>query len=202
MTRGGGGKEFSRIFAGEYGLKTGGIVMSTLSLSAELFRELSYLADDEGCMRSLVAYARRLVARRREEDEAREGMAVAEEGEAYRPLTREEMAAEVEEMCRVLADFVQIAQGYRADECRAYATSAWAYDAMAWACGAGLVTVACDPLNVTALHTQLPEAMVIDFHDQAALTNLVAQVDTVVIGPGVGTEAASLAVLHTVFAQS
>ena len=30
----------------------------------------------------------------------------------------------VEEMCRVLADFVQIAQGYRADECRAYATSA------------------------------------------------------------------------------
>ena len=74
--------------------------MSTMSLSAELFRELSYLADDEGCMRSLVAYARRLVARRREEDEAREGMAVAEEGVAYRPLTREEMAAEVEEMCR------------------------------------------------------------------------------------------------------
>lgn len=30
----------------------------------------------------------------------------------------------VEEMCRVLADFVRIAQGYRADECRAYATSA------------------------------------------------------------------------------
>lgn len=68
--------------------------------------------------------------------------------------------------------------------------------------GAGLVTVACDPLNVTALHTQLPEAMVIDFHDQAALTNLVAQVDTVVIGPGLGTEAASLAVLQTVFAQT
>ena len=74
--------------------------MSTLSLNAELFRELSYIADDEGSMRALVAYAKRLVARRQEADEERAGMAVAEEGEAYRPLTREEMAAEVEEMCQ------------------------------------------------------------------------------------------------------
>ena len=30
----------------------------------------------------------------------------------------------VEEMCRVLGEFVRIAEGYRADCCRAYATSA------------------------------------------------------------------------------
>lgn len=29
--------------------------------------------------------------------------------------------------------------------------------------GAGLVTVACDLVNRTALHARLPEAMVIDF---------------------------------------
>lgn len=68
--------------------------------------------------------------------------------------------------------------------------------------GTGLVTVACDPLNATALHTQLPEAMVIDFKNQEKLAQMVSQVNTVVIGPGLGEEAESLAVLKTVFANT
>lgn len=65
--------------------------------------------------------------------------------------------------------------------------------------GAGLVTVACDPQNITALHANLPEAMAIDFHDAAALTAQVEQANVVVVGPGLGTEPASLAILKTVF---
>ena len=68
--------------------------------------------------------------------------------------------------------------------------------------GTGLVTVACDPLNTTALHTQLPEAMVIDFNDQPKLAQMVSQVNTVVVGPGLGEEAESLAVLKTVFTNT
>lgn len=65
--------------------------------------------------------------------------------------------------------------------------------------GAGLVTVACDLVNRTALHARLPEAMVIDFTDQAALSKLVKSVDTVVVGPGLGEEDVSRRVLNTVF---
>lgn len=52
--------------------------------------------------------------------------------------------------------------------------------------GAGLVTVATDPINTTALHSQLPEAMVIDFNNHQELAEMVAKVNTVVIGPGLG----------------
>lgn len=65
--------------------------------------------------------------------------------------------------------------------------------------GAGLVTVATDPLNVTALHANLPEAMAIDFHDSATLTDQIEKATVVVVGPGLGEEAASLTVLKTVF---
>ncbi len=68
--------------------------------------------------------------------------------------------------------------------------------------GTGLVTVACDPTNITALHTQLPEAMAIDFTDKAALTGMIKRVNTVVVGPGLGEEAASLRVLKNVFAAT
>lgn len=65
--------------------------------------------------------------------------------------------------------------------------------------GAGLVTVACDPVNITALHTQLPEAMAIDFNDGQALNEQVQKADTIVIGPGLGEDDDSLAVMLSVF---
>lgn len=65
--------------------------------------------------------------------------------------------------------------------------------------GAGLVTVATDMLNATPLHSQLPEAMVMDFTDDKAVANMVPKVDTVVIGPGLGEEDESKAVLKNVF---
>lgn len=68
--------------------------------------------------------------------------------------------------------------------------------------GAGLVTVATDPINTTALHSQLPEAMVIDFNNHQELAEMVAKVNTVVIGPGLGEEEESKAVLDNVFAYT
>ncbi|WP_295728522.1 NAD(P)H-hydrate dehydratase [uncultured Limosilactobacillus sp.] len=67
-------------------------------------------------------------------------------------------------------------------------------------CGTGLVTVATDPINASPIHSQLPEAMVIDFRDAHAIANLISQVNTVVIGPGLGEEAESKAILEKVFA--
>ncbi|MGV0167049.1 NAD(P)H-hydrate dehydratase [Furfurilactobacillus sp. WILCCON 0119] len=66
--------------------------------------------------------------------------------------------------------------------------------------GAGLTTTLTDPINITALHTRMPEAMVADFHDPTQLEQLVHQATSIVIGPGLGTDATSLAVLKRVFA--
>ncbi|KMK52801.1 ADP-dependent (S)-NAD(P)H-hydrate dehydratase [Fructobacillus sp. EFB-N1] len=52
--------------------------------------------------------------------------------------------------------------------------------------GAGLVTVATDPVNKAALHARLPEAMVVDYHQD--LSDLIAGVDVVLIGSGLGNE--------------
>ena len=68
--------------------------------------------------------------------------------------------------------------------------------------GTGLVTVATDPINTTALHSQLPEAMVIDFNNHQELAEMVAKVDTVVVGPGLGEEEESKAVLDNVFSHT
>ncbi len=51
--------------------------------------------------------------------------------------------------------------------------------------GAGLTAVATHPVNLTALHTRLPEAMFIDWRD-AKLANLIKNMDVVVCGPGLG----------------
>lgn len=51
--------------------------------------------------------------------------------------------------------------------------------------GAGLTAVATHPVNLTALHTHLPEAMFIDWRD-AKLANLIKNMDVVVCGPGLG----------------
>lgn len=68
--------------------------------------------------------------------------------------------------------------------------------------GAGLVTVATDKTNADPLHSRLPEAMVIDFDNQSAVSDMVEKVDTVVIGPGLGEESESRAVLDNVFAHT
>ncbi|GAK30903.1 carbohydrate kinaes [Weissella oryzae SG25] len=54
--------------------------------------------------------------------------------------------------------------------------------------GAGLVTLATDPINFTALHSRTPEAMVIDWHDDAQLALAIEQADVILIGPGLGTD--------------
>lgn len=51
--------------------------------------------------------------------------------------------------------------------------------------GAGLTAVATHPVNLTALHARLPEAMLIDWRD-AKLANLIKNMDVVVCGPGLG----------------
>ena len=50
--------------------------------------------------------------------------------------------------------------------------------------GAGLVTVATDPSNFTAIHSHKPEAMVINFNDD--LTAYINTSDVILIGSGLG----------------
>ncbi|KRL97559.1 NAD(P)H-hydrate dehydratase [Liquorilactobacillus satsumensis] len=64
--------------------------------------------------------------------------------------------------------------------------------------GAGLVSCASSPLNLTALHTIVPEAMFIDSTVAKELRQAVAAADVIVIGPGLGTSAHSLEILSTV----
>lgn len=53
--------------------------------------------------------------------------------------------------------------------------------------GAGLIATATDPVNLTALHARDPEAMFLDYHD-SSLASLIAKMDVVVCGPGLGTD--------------
>jgi hydroxyethylthiazole kinase-like uncharacterized protein yjeF len=50
--------------------------------------------------------------------------------------------------------------------------------------GAGLVTVATDPCNFSALHAHLPETMVVNFNTD--LTDLLITADIILIGSGLG----------------
>lgn len=72
--------------------------MNTMSLNAEILRELSYIADDETRLKKALNYVRRLVSQQKEE-EMQSASKVAEEGEAYRPLTKAELVAELKELC-------------------------------------------------------------------------------------------------------
>lgn len=65
--------------------------------------------------------------------------------------------------------------------------------------GAGLVTTATDPSNSGALHSQLPEAMFADFNNADQLASLVEPATTVVVGPGLGDDQTSLAILKNDF---
>jgi hydroxyethylthiazole kinase-like uncharacterized protein yjeF len=65
--------------------------------------------------------------------------------------------------------------------------------------GGGLVSVATDRVNRDALHARLPEAMIIPYDDPAYI-QLLATMDVIVIGPGLGTEAFALQLLTATFA--
>ncbi|GAP00048.1 NAD(P)H-hydrate dehydratase [Fructobacillus ficulneus] len=63
--------------------------------------------------------------------------------------------------------------------------------------GAGLVTVATDPSNKTALLARLPEAMVVDFNQD--LTPLIDSANVILIGSGLGDE---FFILQKVFSRT
>lgn len=65
--------------------------------------------------------------------------------------------------------------------------------------GAGLNTTLTDPSNFVSLHSRLPEAMVADFNDDSELNDLVQAANTIVVGPGLGTDTTSLRILQTIF---
>ena len=72
--------------------------MSTMSLNADLFRELSYIADDEESMRKVLGYIRKVVAQRRKAIASAPSV-VAEGAVAYHPMTKAELIADLIEMC-------------------------------------------------------------------------------------------------------
>lgn len=55
--------------------------------------------------------------------------------------------------------------------------------------GAGLVTVASNAVNRSALHSSLPEVMFTDMHQQSALTQQIKASDVILLGPGLGRDA-------------
>lgn len=66
--------------------------------------------------------------------------------------------------------------------------------------GAGLVTLATDPVNLTALHVRTPEAMFIDWHDDAELSSAIEKSDVILIGPGLGTDEFAIRLVKKTFA--
>ncbi len=64
--------------------------------------------------------------------------------------------------------------------------------------GAGLVTVATERDNISALHSHLPEAMAFDCGDTELLQKSIEQADVVLIGPGLGENSKAEAVFQMV----
>ena len=54
--------------------------------------------------------------------------------------------------------------------------------------GAGLTTVATDLINLAPLHTRTPEAMFVDWRNNADLMTAIANNDVILLGPGMGTD--------------
>lgn len=67
--------------------------------------------------------------------------------------------------------------------------------------GAGLVTVATHPTNQSALHSRLPEAMFLSMTDHDSLKELVKTMGVIVVGPGLGRDEDSLAVLKAIYSS-
>lgn len=68
---------------------------NTMNLNAELFRQLSYIADDENAMKKAVRYLKKLVSQV-------QASATVEEEEAYKPRTKEEVLADFDQACKEL----------------------------------------------------------------------------------------------------
>lgn len=66
--------------------------------------------------------------------------------------------------------------------------------------GAGLTTVITAEKNHTALHTRLPEAMVLDFSEIDAIKKVLESADVILIGPGLGLEEPALSLLKHILA--
>lgn len=64
--------------------------------------------------------------------------------------------------------------------------------------GAGLTTVASDPMNRTALLSRCPEAMFIDSFDSQLLLKIMSTVDVILIGPGLGLNDSSKQIFNLV----
>lgn len=64
--------------------------------------------------------------------------------------------------------------------------------------GTGLVTVATAEKNHTALHAQLPEAMVLNWNDRQQLKQQIKNATVLAIGPGMGISKDSLSLLNFV----
>lgn len=62
--------------------------------------------------------------------------------------------------------------------------------------GAGLIATATDIVNLTALHARDPEAMFLDYTNPE-LGDLIAKMDVVVVGPGLGESALAKKILIT-----
>lgn len=54
--------------------------------------------------------------------------------------------------------------------------------------GAGLLTVASDPTNRSALHAQTPETMFKNYSKQSDLAKAIKENDTILLGPGLGRD--------------
>lgn len=72
--------------------------MNTLNLNAELFRELSYIADDESSMRKLLKYVKKLAAQQYKTPAPASSIA-AEDAVPYRPKTKAELMEDLNEVC-------------------------------------------------------------------------------------------------------
>ena len=67
--------------------------------------------------------------------------------------------------------------------------------------GAGLVTVATNPDNLTALHSHLPEAMGFDLADHEHLCEQLQKASVILVGPGLKEVRENQAILHMIFEQ-
>jgi len=65
--------------------------------------------------------------------------------------------------------------------------------------GAGLVTVATDKENISALHSHLPEAMAFDLDDKQLLEQQLQKASVVLVGPGLMDDERGEELLQTVF---
>ena len=67
--------------------------------------------------------------------------------------------------------------------------------------GAGLVTVATDPDNLSVLHSHLPEAMGFDLADHELLYEQVQKASVILVGPGLKESNENQGVLQMIFEQ-